>query len=115
MRTLLIIVAGVAVLVLVGWVSWSQSPGRASINLETGQIKEDTRSMIRSGADALDEAKQKLDGSDETKSEGAEEPNGSDEPSASSSSPAAPQFQPSRQRSESASSPTYDDSSTIYM
>ncbi len=57
MRLLLIIAAGVLVFALVGWISFSRGPDdRASINLETPKIRQDTQHAMQSGAELLHKA-----------------------------------------------------------
>lgn len=56
MRVLLIFVAIVVLLALVGWISFSNDPGRSSINLETQEIREDTGEMMHKGSELLREA-----------------------------------------------------------
>jgi hypothetical protein len=61
MRTLIIVIAVVVVLVLVGWVSFSHGPNRSSINVETNKIEKDAQSMVESGSQMLDNAKQSVE------------------------------------------------------
>jgi hypothetical protein len=56
MRALILLVAIVVVLALLGWVTFNRGDGRASINLETQEIREDTRQVLQSGSEALDRA-----------------------------------------------------------
>jgi hypothetical protein len=56
MRALIFLIAVVLLLALAGWISFSKSPGRSSINLETQQIKQDTDRALQSGSNLLNEA-----------------------------------------------------------
>jgi hypothetical protein len=61
MRGIIIIVALVIILALVGWVTFSRGPGdRAGIQIETGKIREDTKDAMRSGAELLHKAGDKV-------------------------------------------------------
>jgi hypothetical protein len=61
MRALLVIVALIVICALVGWISFSDGPGRTSINLETNEIREDTNQVMRSGAELLHKAGDKVE------------------------------------------------------
>ena len=63
MRALIVLVALLLLLALAGWITFNTGPDRSSINLETNQIKKDTRNAMESGADLLDEAGNELDSS----------------------------------------------------
>jgi hypothetical protein len=54
MRALLVIVAVVLVLVLIGWISFNNAGDRASVNIETDKIKQDTETVIDAGEDLID-------------------------------------------------------------
>jgi hypothetical protein len=56
MRALFFLIAIVLVLALVGWISFSKSPGRSSINIETQQIQQDTNRALEKGSDLLHKA-----------------------------------------------------------
>jgi hypothetical protein len=57
MRLLLILAAAVLIFALVGWISFSSGPDdRASVNLETGKIRQDTQHAMKSGAEMLHKA-----------------------------------------------------------
>jgi hypothetical protein len=57
MRLLLILAAAVLVFALIGWISFSRGPDdRASINLETPKIRQDTQHAMQSGAELLHKA-----------------------------------------------------------
>ena len=56
MRALILIAAIILLMALVGWITFGTAPGRSSINLETEQIRHDTRQALESGADALHKA-----------------------------------------------------------
>ena len=63
MRALIFLIAIVLLLALAGWVSFSKSPGRSSINIETQKIEQDTdrametgSNLLRKAGDAVDQA-----------------------------------------------------------
>ena len=56
MRALILIAAIILLMALVGWVTFGTAPGRSSINLETEQIRHDTRQALETGADAIHKA-----------------------------------------------------------
>jgi hypothetical protein len=60
MRTLIILAAVVILLALVGWLTFNNEPGRASINLETDEIREDTGEVMRSGSELLRDAEEEI-------------------------------------------------------
>jgi hypothetical protein len=53
MRVLILIVAVVLLLALLGWVTFTRGPGQSSINVETQQIRQDTKELLESGSEAL--------------------------------------------------------------
>jgi hypothetical protein len=53
MRTFIILALVLLLLAVVGWVSFSRTGTKASINLETNQIKQDTREMVDTGKEML--------------------------------------------------------------
>lgn len=57
MRALLVVVLGVLVLAMVGWITFSRDGTKASINLETNQIKQDSREMFDAGSKIVRDAK----------------------------------------------------------
>lgn len=61
MRALIVIVALGLILALVGWISFSKGPDRASVNLETGEIRQDTQRAMQSGAELLHKAGDKIE------------------------------------------------------
>ena len=65
MRALLFLVAVVLILAFAGWISFSKSSDRSSINLETQQIKQDTDRALESGSNLLREAGDAVDRADE--------------------------------------------------
>ena len=58
MRALILIAAIILLMALVGWVTFGTGPGRSSINLETEQIRQDTREALESGANAIHKAEE---------------------------------------------------------
>ncbi len=60
MRALIVIVALILILALVGWITFSKGPDRASIDLETGKIRQDTQHAMQSGAELLHKAGDKM-------------------------------------------------------
>jgi hypothetical protein len=56
MRAILILAVLVVVGILVGWITIGREPGRASINLETQEVREDTKEAMHSGAELLHKA-----------------------------------------------------------
>jgi hypothetical protein len=61
MRVLLLLIAVVAILALVGWITFSSEPGRSSVNIETQEIREDTEGVMKSGSDLLHKAGDEID------------------------------------------------------
>ncbi len=61
MRLLIIIVVVVLVMALVGWISFNREDGRASVNIETQEIREDTESAMEAGSDLLHKAADDVD------------------------------------------------------
>ena len=61
MRALILLAAIVLVLALVGWISFSKGPDRASVNIESDKIRQDTRQVMESGAQMLHEAGDKVE------------------------------------------------------
>jgi hypothetical protein len=60
MRLILILAAVIALLAIAGWITFHNEPGRASINLETDEIREDTGHMMQEGAELLREARDEV-------------------------------------------------------
>jgi hypothetical protein len=60
MRALLVVVAVLLIFALVGWITFSKGPDRASINIESGQIQHDTKKAMESGAELLHKAGDKV-------------------------------------------------------
>jgi hypothetical protein len=60
MRALIILLAVVLLLALVGWISFSKGPDRSSVNIETNQIRTDTKKAMQSGAELLHKAGDEL-------------------------------------------------------
>jgi hypothetical protein len=69
MRGILILILVVVVLAVVGWISFNRDGDRASINLETQEIREDTQKAIDSGAELLKRAGEKIDKTVDTDNE----------------------------------------------
>ena len=61
MRALLLIVAIILICALVGWISFSSGPGKSSINVETEEIRQDTKNVLQSGAELLHQAGDKIE------------------------------------------------------
>lgn len=61
MRAVLILLALVIICALVGWISFSNGPDRTSINIETNEIRHDTKQVMQSGADLLHKAGDKVE------------------------------------------------------
>jgi hypothetical protein len=61
MRALILLAAIVLILALVGWISFSKGPDRASINIESSQIRQDTKQVMESGAEVLHKAGDKVE------------------------------------------------------
>jgi hypothetical protein len=53
MRVLILLAALVLILALVGWLTFSRDDGRTSVNLETQEIRQDTKELLESGSQAL--------------------------------------------------------------
>jgi cytoskeletal protein RodZ len=68
MRALILLVVVILVLALAGWISFSKSPDRSSINLETQQIQQDTDRALESGSNLLREAGEAVDRANESTS-----------------------------------------------
>jgi hypothetical protein len=61
MRGLILLAIIVLVLALVGWITFSTGPERASINIESDRIREDTKQVMESGAQVLHKAGDKVE------------------------------------------------------
>ena len=61
MRALIVIVALSADIRLVGWISFHPGPDRASIDLETGKIRQDTQQAMQKGGELLQKAGDKIE------------------------------------------------------
>jgi len=72
MRALIVIVVLVLVFALLGWITFNKGPDRASINIEAGQIREDTKQAMQSGAELLHRAGDKVQGEAERQPETAD-------------------------------------------
>jgi hypothetical protein len=60
MRTLILVALGVLLLAVVGWITFSRDGTKTSINLETNQIKQDTRQMVDSGSKLIRDARESV-------------------------------------------------------
>lgn len=56
MRALIILAAVVLLLALVGWITFSNGPDRSSINIETQEIKQNTRDVMEKSSELLKDA-----------------------------------------------------------
>jgi len=65
MKALFFLIVVIALLAFAGWLTFNSGPGRASVNLETNEIREDTQEIVRSGAKIIDRAGDKPQPSDE--------------------------------------------------
>lgn len=61
MRALIVLIAVVLLFALIGWISISRGPDRSSINIETNQIRTDTDRVMKSGAELLHKAGDKVE------------------------------------------------------
>jgi hypothetical protein len=60
MRALILLVAIVLILALVGWITFSKGPDRASVNIESDRIRHDTKQVLDSGGQLLHKAGDKV-------------------------------------------------------
>jgi Flp pilus assembly protein TadB len=65
MRALIFLAVVVLILAFAGWISFSKSAGRSSINIETQQIKQDTDRAVESGSNLLRKAGEAVDQTNE--------------------------------------------------
>lgn len=65
MRALIFLAVVVVILAFAGWISFSKSAGRSSINIETQQIKQDTDRAVESGSNLLRRAGEAVDQTNE--------------------------------------------------
>jgi hypothetical protein len=65
MRALIFLVAIVLLLALAGWISFSNSSGRSSINIETQKIEQDTDRAMETGSNLLRKAGDAVDHANE--------------------------------------------------
>jgi hypothetical protein len=61
MRAVIVLLALVVICALVGWISFSNGPDRSSININTNEIRQDTKQVVQSGADLLHKAGDKIE------------------------------------------------------
>lgn len=59
MRAILIAVLLVALLVLVGWISFQYNGSRAGVTLETERIESDTERLIEEGREAVQDVRER--------------------------------------------------------
>jgi hypothetical protein len=57
MKKLLILVILVVAMAAAGWITLTLTTNRASVNIETQEIKSDTRQMIKEGKELLEESR----------------------------------------------------------
>jgi hypothetical protein len=60
MRGLLVVIGLILILALIGWVKFSKGPDRATMSIESGQIREDTKKAMQSGSELLHRAGDKV-------------------------------------------------------
>lgn len=58
MRKLLIAIVLIVLLVTVGWLSFSYDGNRASVSLETAEMREDTEEALATGEAAIENARE---------------------------------------------------------
>lgn len=78
MRAFLILVLVIALMAFAGWLTFQQSGNSASVTVETGKIERDARLAVRQGAEALDQAAERI--KEGTANEGSIHPGGSTGP-----------------------------------
>jgi hypothetical protein len=61
MRTLIVIAVIVVFMVFSGWLTYQWSGSRATINIETEEIRDDTQEFVDETKDALNTAAQEVD------------------------------------------------------
>ncbi len=61
MRVLIIIAALILIGVLIGWITFNKGPDHASIDINTGAIRQDTKKAVESGAQLLHRAGDKME------------------------------------------------------
>jgi hypothetical protein len=86
MRAFIIMALLLLLLTMIGWVTFSRSGTKSSINLETQQIKNDTQNMVDSGKNMLQGTKTAVDNRLERTGEGQRPAN--EPPAATNGSPA---------------------------
>ena len=60
MRVLILLAAVVLVFALLGWISFNNSPGRASVNIESDRIRQDADRAMQTGGELLQKAGDKV-------------------------------------------------------
>lgn len=60
MKAALIIIALILCAALIGWITFDSTGDRASVNIETQEIKQDTKKAVKKGKDLIDDAKQEI-------------------------------------------------------
>ena len=61
MRAVIVVIVVVAALFLIGWLSFSWTGDRASVNVETDDIQQDTSNMIDSAGELVESADRQID------------------------------------------------------
>ena len=61
MRVLILLAAVVMLLAIIGWITFSSGAGRASINVETERVRQDTQKVLESGSEVLQDAGEAVD------------------------------------------------------
>lgn len=61
MRILIVIVALILISSLLGWITFSKTPNRSSVHIETETIRADTKKAMQSGASLLKKAGSEVD------------------------------------------------------
>ena len=61
MRAIILLAAIVILFALVGWITFNSDSGRTSVNIETQEIREDTKGAMEAGSDLLRKAGDDID------------------------------------------------------
>ncbi len=65
MRAIIILALIVLLMGLVGWITFSNEPGRSSINIETDKIEQDAENAVESTGEMLESGARALSGDNE--------------------------------------------------